>query len=68
MAPKTPATKSEAIIGLLKRPSGATLQDLMNATEWQAHSVRGFISQIPKRLKLRVTSVKGEGGRVYRIR
>jgi Protein of unknown function (DUF3489) len=46
-------TKTEQILALLRQPSGATLDSLMRATEWQAHSVRGFISgQLGKRLGL----------------
>ena len=64
-----PGTKAELIIGLLRQPSGATLQEIMAATQWQAHSVRGFMSaQISRRLGLRVKSFKRQGERVYRIR
>jgi hypothetical protein len=38
------STKADHIIGLLKRPSGATLESIMAVTGWQAHSVRGFVS------------------------
>src|SRR5206468_488441 len=37
-------SKTATILGLLKRREGATLKELMDATEWQAHSVRGFLS------------------------
>jgi hypothetical protein len=37
-------SKTEQVLELLKRPEGATLQNLMKATGWQAHSVRGFLS------------------------
>ena len=61
-------TKSARVIALLNRPSGATLKDLMEETDWQAHSVRGFISgQLSRRLGLRVTSSKQGGERIYRI-
>jgi hypothetical protein len=61
-------TKTERIIALLKRPSGATINDIMAETGWQAHSVRGFISsQLSKRLGFRIKSFKGGGERVYRI-
>ncbi|MGD1092123.1 MAG: DUF3489 domain-containing protein [Bryobacteraceae bacterium] len=61
-------TKTERIIALLKRPSGATLNELMAETGWQPHSVRGFISgQLSKRLGFRIKSFKRAGERVYRI-
>lgn len=60
--------KSERVITLLTAPSGATLADLIAATGWQPHSVRGFISaQLVKRLGFRIKSVKQNGQRVYRI-
>ena len=63
------STKSELIIGMVKRPSGATLKEIMAATGWQAHSVRGFVSgQLSKRLRLRVRSFKRKEERVYHIR
>src|SRR5207249_2683491 len=37
-------SKTAAVLELLKRPGGATLQELMAKTEWQPHSIRGFIS------------------------
>src|SRR4051812_183802 len=36
-------SKSERIIALLQAPEGATLGTLMEATGWQAHSLRGFL-------------------------
>ena len=64
-----PATKSEKIIQLLKRPSGTTIAELQKATGWQAHSVRGFLSgTLKKQMGLNVISEKVEGGeRRYRI-
>jgi len=38
------ATKKETVLSLVQRPPGATLEELMDATGWQAHSVRGFLS------------------------
>ena len=61
-------TKTELVISLLNRRSGATLKEIMAATGWQAHSVRGLISaQISRKLSLRVESFKRHGERVYRI-
>jgi hypothetical protein len=52
-AAKTPSTqkttKSDAVISLLSRPGGATLDEMMKATGWQAHSVRGFLAGTLKR-------------------
>ena len=63
-----PGSKTAKVIALLKRSSGATLAQLMKATGWQAHSVRGAISgAIKKKLGLTVTSVKTNGVRTYRI-
>ena len=62
-------TKQALLIDLLKRKSGATIDDVVKATGWQPHSVRGAISgTIKKKLGLIVSSEKVDGrGRVYRI-
>ena len=62
-------SKAAKIIDLLKRPNGATLTEIMKATDWQAHSVRGFISgSLGKKMELTVESVKRENGeRLYSI-
>jgi len=62
-------TKLLALTNALRAPDGATIQDLMTTTGWQAHSVRGAISgALKKTFKLDVTSTKIEGrGRVYAI-
>jgi hypothetical protein len=54
----------------LKRPGGASLQQLQKATGWQAHSVRGFLSGTLKRkMGLRVDSAKlPDGRRTYRVK
>ncbi len=63
------STKLGALIAALRRPEGATIAELMAATGWQAHSVRGAISgNLKKKLKLEVVSEVLDGrGRVYRI-
>ncbi len=63
-------SKAAKILDLLKRPEGATLAALMKATEWQAHSVRGFLSgSLRKKLGLTITSAKGtDGERTYSVK
>ena len=63
-ADKAPAsTKQASLLALLQRSNGATLGDLMAATGWQAHSVRGFLSGTArKRMGLRVNSEKDSAG------
>ena len=61
-APK--ANKTATVLDLLRREGGATLEDIMSATGWQAHSVRGFISGVlGKRMGLTVESAKREDGK-----
>ena len=62
-------TKLDALISGLRKPDGATIVELMRATGWQSHSVRGAISgNLKKKLKLGVTSTVVDGrGRVYQI-
>jgi hypothetical protein len=63
-------SKAAKILDLLKRADGATLKELMKATAWQAHSVRGFLSgTIGKKMGLKVASTKTEDGeRTYSIK
>ncbi|MDB5526200.1 MAG: uncharacterized protein JWM58_3963 [Rhizobium sp.] len=62
-------TKSDTVLHLLRQPDGATLIDLMAATSWQRHSVRGFLSgTVRKKLGLNLVSDTMDGGdRRYRI-
>jgi hypothetical protein len=62
-------SKKSEVLGLLQRKGGATLAQIMKATGWQAHSVRGFISgALGKKMGLTVDSVRREDGeRVYSI-
>ena len=47
---------------------GATLAEIMKATDWQAHSVRGFISTASKKHGVKIESAKNDDGkRTYRI-
>jgi hypothetical protein len=62
-------SKKAIVLELLRRPEGATLESIMSATAWQAHSVRGFISGgLGKKMGLHVESFKTpEGVRAYRV-
>ena len=62
--------KSEDLVALLKRPMGASVTELMDASGWQAHSVRSFLSgTVKKRMGLSVGTAKdAKGVRRYRIK
>ena len=62
-------SKKAQILELLRQSDGATLKDIMSATGWQAHSVRGFISgSLGKKMGLNVESFKRpDGERAYRL-
>ena len=67
LPPRT--TKQEQVLTLLSGPAGASIEDLMTATDWQKHSVRGFLAGTVKRkLGFNLTSSKAKGDvRRYRI-
>ena len=62
-------TKQERVLTLLSQSEGASLEEMMQATDWQQHSVRGFLAGTVKRkLGFSLTSLKPNGGvRRYRI-
>ncbi len=62
-------TKADKILKRLKTPKGATIEQLMEATGWQAHSVRGFLAgTVKKKLGLTLASETGkDGARRYHI-
>jgi hypothetical protein len=68
-APAREGSKKAIVLNMLKRPDGATLQEIMSVTGWMAHSVRGFISGgLGKKMGLTVESFKSaDGARGYRI-
>jgi hypothetical protein len=66
--PRT-GTKSAKMLALLARSNGASLAELMKATGWQAHSVRGFLSTASRKRRIRIESSKnGAGERIYRAK
>ena len=62
-------TKQERVLTLLNQPNGASIAEMMQATDWQQHSVRGFLAgTVKKKLGFSLTSVKpNDGVRRYRI-
>jgi hypothetical protein len=73
-AAKKPATAREGckkaeVLELLRRKGGCTLAEIMKATDWQAHTVRGFISgTLGKKMGLTVASTKSDSGeRTYSV-
>ena len=66
--PPERASKQAAVIALLRRPEGATVDEVRAATGWQPHTVRGvFSGALKKKLGLAIVASKEERGRVYRI-
>ena len=61
-------SKATTIIALLRRENGATLEEMMDATGWQKHSVRGFMAgALKKQHGLTAGSEKTDKGRVYHV-
>jgi Protein of unknown function (DUF3489) len=64
-----PDTKHARVIAMLRKPAGATLAAIMAVTDWQQHSVRGFLAGVVrKKLSLNLVSEQTDKGRVYRIK
>lgn len=63
------ASKKDRVLELLRRKEGATIAEIAKATDWQNHSIRGFISgNVTKKMGLAVESSKNDAGeRTYRI-
>lgn len=62
-------SKQEIVLALLRRQEGASVAEMVAATDWQPHSVRGFLAGVAKkRLRLQVTSKKdNDSGRRYYV-
>ena len=62
-------TKQATLISMLRAPDGATIEEIMTATGWQSHTIRGAIAgALKKKLGLEVISEKDDArGRVYRL-
>jgi uncharacterized protein DUF3489 len=68
-SPAREGSKKAIVLDLIRRKQGATLAEIMEATGWQPHSVRGFVSgALNKTMGLKVESTKREDGtRTYRV-
>lgn len=64
--PKAPS-KLDALEKLLKRKNGTTIAEMVTATGWQQHSVRGAVAGALKKRGLAITSEKIDGTRRYRV-
>ena len=62
------STKQTRVLSMLRTSAGATIAAVMKVTGWQQHSVRGFFAGVVrKKLRLKLSSKKIDGNRIYRI-
>jgi hypothetical protein len=60
-------TKAAAIARLLSREKGATIEEIIKATEWQAHSCRAFLTGLRKKGSNIIREERGGGKTAYRM-
>src|SRR5205807_8777114 len=61
-------SKQDAVIAMLQRPDGATVDEVASLMGWQRHTVRGLFSgTLKKKLGMTLASAQEERGRIYRI-
>jgi hypothetical protein len=62
-------TKQALVIEMLRRPEGATIAEIVEATQWASHTTRGFLAgALKKKLGMAIESTKDdERGRIYRL-
>lgn len=66
-APSARITKSAAVIKLLSRNRGASLAEIMSATQWQPHSSRAFLTGLRKKGTALLRETRRDGETSYRI-
>jgi hypothetical protein len=63
-----PGSKSAKVLELLAGTNGVSLAELMKATQWQAHSIRGFLSTASRKRGVKIESFKNaKDQRAYRV-
>ena len=63
-----PETKQAKLIAMLQRPEGATIDQLVEATGWQRHTIRGAISgMLRKKMGLNIIAERMSRQTLYRI-
>nr|WP_254305910.1 DUF3489 domain-containing protein [Sphingopyxis sp. BSNA05] len=69
--PDMPTTKSKSkssmVIALLNRGKGASIEEICNATKWQKHSTRAFLTGLRKKGLVIIREQRGDEGTVYRV-